>query len=141
MKNLVFIVGPCSHIGHLREFRRTGFLQGEKIWTQNFKELVNIKGFLNWLLGVLQRGDAWNVGRSWKYIERSRYLHLWCDKKTSYPNELQHPLFNVVLGHHEAVKIVLRQVERLPVKSVGLTHLVKPKTKKKVCSVILIFVS
>lgn len=53
------------------------------------------------------------------------YLHLWCYEKTGDPNKLQHALFYVVLGQHEPVKVILCQVERLPVKSVRLTHLVK----------------
>lgn len=63
-----------------------------------------------------------NVGST--FVPSLSHLHLRCYEKTSYPNELQRALFNVGLGQHEPVKVVLRQVERLPVKSIGLTHLV-----------------
>lgn len=59
------------------------------------------------------------------------YLHLGCYKETGYPDELQHVLLNVVLRQHEAVEVILSQVERLPVQSVGLTHLGRQRQKEE----------
>lgn len=56
------------------------------------------------------------------------HLHFGCYKQTSDPDELQHALSYVALGQHEAVKVVLCQVERLPVESVGVAHLVRKRT-------------
>lgn len=53
------------------------------------------------------------------------YLHFRRYEKTGNPDELQHALVYVVLRQHETVKVVLCQVECLPVKRVCLTHLVK----------------
>lgn len=95
---------------------------------KNLKNRHRQKYNANIMLGILHQTSK--SLKSTEVVPVIPHLHLWCYKQTGNPNELQHALINAVLGQHEPVKVVLCQVERLPMKSVGLTHLVKPMTNK-----------
>lgn len=56
-------------------------------------------------------------------LQLSLYLDFGGDEESRDADELQPLLFRVVLGEHESVKEVLRQVERLSVKQISLTYL------------------
>lgn len=61
--------------------------------------------------------------RMWERIWNEVYLDFSSDEEASYADELQSRLEDVSLRGHEAIKVVLSMVVRLPPQLVHLAHL------------------